>query len=67
MRGFSGFVAVFVAMFAVGMFARHVWSMPDLEAGALAILMWPVVERGWFVFGAGLVVGFIILFGESPL
>lgn len=63
MTGIAGFVAVFVAM-AVAANTAHDWfGVPPMEAGALAVLMWPVVERGWWLFGACAYAFFVFAFG----
>lgn len=54
-NGFSNFFLSFALMIVVPLTLTNYCGVEDTEAVLLGFLMWPIVDQGWWIFGAGLI------------
>ena len=50
--GMLTFIGVFVAATVATVTSHNWFGVPAMEAGALGLIMWPVVAERWWMFGA---------------
>lgn len=64
MTGFIGLVMVFVAMGLSTATAHYWFGVPQASAALLGMLMWPVVERAWWLAGVVMYIAFVVMLGS---